>query len=157
MSWQASIWVSMRWFWWWLVRPYFRVCRLQTRKGKGEMEQTYQDLNCKPSTILMPLTWHDGLSWQVSSDAQVNCWWKPNNSLVYARTKHCGDSCMSFQNWGLLPSDFPSVPQILCLLLVMQLRLLIDEMQTTLRWKKGFLTQFLLVNSFSATMAWHSL
>lgn len=50
--------------------------------------------------------------------------------------KYCGNSCMSFQNWGLLSSDFPSVPQILCLLLVMQLRLLIDEMQMTCRERK---------------------
>ena len=137
---KPSIWVSLRWSWQWLVRPYFRVCRLQTEKGKGKMEQTYQNFNCKPSTILMLLTWHDGLSWQVSSDAQVNWRWKPNNSLVYARIKHCGNSCMSFQNWELLscfvPSDIPSVPQILCLLLVMELRLLIDEMQMTCRERK---------------------
>jgi hypothetical protein len=47
---------------------------------------------------------------------------------------------MSFQNWELLscfvPSDIPSVPQILCLLLVMKLRLLIDEMQLTCRERK---------------------
>ena len=36
----------------------------------------------------------------------------------------------------LCPLDVPSVPQTLCLLLVMELRLLIDEMQMTCRERK---------------------
>lgn len=106
---------EVTWSWQWLVRPYSRVRRLQTKKRNGEMEQTYRDVGLQAvnHTHAFEMTWRTimtSIFRRSGSIADGNriillSMNEPNILETHVCHSRTGNHPPPF-----FPSDFPSVP-----------------------------------------------